>query len=106
MVSLSLCNDFGLTYPQTHPIIEESSIEMGEETCYTNIQRFFTRLRKVIKSVFLTLVVALGQDSLPLAMTKASVFLSHIIKGYGDKALPVPTAVSSIPNEEELVVFI
>ena len=24
-------------------------------------------------------------DSLPLAMTKASVFLSHIIKGYEDK---------------------
>ena len=45
-------------------------------------------------------------DSLPLAMTKASVFLSHIIKGYGDKDLPVPTAVSSIPNEEELVVLI
>ena len=45
-------------------------------------------------------------DSLPLAMTKASVFLSHIIKGYGDKALPEPTAVSSIPNEEELVVLI
>jgi hypothetical protein len=39
-------------------------------------------------------------------MTKASVFLSHIIKGYGDKALPEPTAVSSIPNEEELVVLI
>ena len=39
-------------------------------------------------------------------MTKASVFLSHIIKGYGDKDLPVPTAVSSIPNEEELVVLI
>ena len=35
-------------------------------------------------------------DSLPLAMTKASVFLSHIIKGYGDKD----------PNEEELVVLI
>ena len=34
-------------------------------------------------------------DSLPLAMTKASVFLS-----------PEPTAVSSIPNEEELVVLI
>ena len=45
-------------------------------------------------------------DSLPLAMTKASVFLSHIIKGYGDKPLPEPTAVSSIPNEEELVVLI
>ena len=44
-------------------------------------------------------------DSLPLAMTKASVFLS-IIKGYGDKPLPEPTAVSSIPNEEELVVLI
>jgi len=43
---------------------------------------------------------------LPLAMTKASVFLSHIIKGYGDKPLPEPTAVSSIPNEEELVVLI
>ena len=54
---------------------------------------------------FLTLVVAQA-DSLPLAMTKASVFLSHIIKGYGDKDLPVPTAVSSIPNEEELVVLI
>ena len=61
MVSLFLCNDFWLTYLQTHPIIEESSIEMGEETCYTNIRRFFTRLRKVIKLVFLTLVVALGQ---------------------------------------------
>ena len=46
------------------------------------------------------------QISLPLAMTKASVFLSHIIKGYGDKPLPEPTAVSSIPNEEELVVLI
>ena len=79
---------------------------MGEETCYTNIQRFFTRLRKVIKLVFLTLVVALGQILLPLAMTKASVFLSHIIKGYEDKPLPEPTAVSSIPNEEELVVLI
>ena len=45
-------------------------------------------------------------DSLPLAMTKASVFLSHIIKRYGDKPLPEPTAVSSIPNEEELVVLI
>lgn len=45
-------------------------------------------------------------DSLPLTMTKASVFLSHIIKGYGDKPLPEPTAVSSIPNEEELVVLI
>ena len=32
--------------------------------------------------------------------------LSHIIKGYGDKTLPEPTAVSSIPNEEELVVLI
>ena len=41
-------------------------------------------------------------DSLPLAMT----FLSHIIKGYEDKPLPEPTAVSSIPNEEELVVLI
>ena len=39
-------------------------------------------------------------------MTKASVFLSHIIKGYEDKPLPEPTAVSSIPNEEELVVLI
>ena len=39
-------------------------------------------------------------------MTKASLFLAHIIKGYGDKDLPVPTAVSSMPNEEELVVLI
>lgn len=44
--------------------------------------------------------------SLPDAMTKSSVFLAHIITNYGDKALPVPTAVSSIPNEEELVVLI
>ena len=40
MVPTTLCNDFHFTYPQTHLIIEESSIEMGEETCYTNIQRF------------------------------------------------------------------
>ena len=39
-------------------------------------------------------------------MMKSSVFLAHIITNYGDKDLPVPTAVSSIPNEEELVVFI
>ena len=44
--------------------------------------------------------------SIRAAMTKASVFLSHIIKRYGDKPLPEPTAVSSIPNEEELVVLI
>lgn len=44
--------------------------------------------------------------SLPDAMTKSSVFLGHIITNYGDKALPVPTAVSSILNEEELVVLI
>ena len=92
MVSPSLCNDFWLTSPQTHPIIEESSIEMGEETCY---QISFPDFGRSIRA-----------DSLPLAMTKASVFLSHIIKGYGDKPLPEPTAVSSIPNEEELVVLI
>lgn len=38
-------------------------------------------------------------------MMKSSVFLAHIITNYGDKDLPVPTAVSSIPNEEELVVL-
>ena len=44
--------------------------------------------------------------SVPLAMSQASVYLSLIIKGYEDKPLPEPTAVSSIPNEEELVVLI
>lgn len=39
-------------------------------------------------------------------MTESLVFLAHIITNYGDKDLPVPTAVSSVPNEEELVVFI
>ena len=39
-------------------------------------------------------------------MTKSSVFLAHIITNYGDKDLPVPTVVSSIPNEKELVVLI
>ena len=79
---------------------------MGEETCYTNIQRFFTRLREGYQISFPDFGRSIRADSLPLAMTKASVFLSHIIKGYGDKPLPEPTAVSSIPNEEELVVLI
>ena len=39
-------------------------------------------------------------------MTKSSVFLAYIIYYYVDQVLPDLTAVSSIPNEEELVVLI
>lgn len=78
---------------------------MGEETCYTNIQRF-SHDWEGYQISFPDFGRGIRADSLPLTMTKASVFLSHIIKGYGDKPLPEPTAVSSIPNEEELVVLI
>lgn len=105
MVPTTSCNDFHLTYPQTHSIIEESSIEMGEETCYTNIQRF-SHDWEGYQISFPDFGRGIRADSLPLTMTKASVFLSHIIKGYGDKPLSEPTAVSSVPNEEELVVLI
>ena len=54
---------------------------MGEETCYTNIQRFFTRLRKVIKLVFLTLVVALGQILCLLPWRKHLCFYHILLKG-------------------------
>ncbi|MDA3766369.1 hypothetical protein QK905_06445 [Streptococcus thermophilus] len=39
-------------------------------------------------------------------MTKSSVFLAYIIYYYVDQILPDLTAVSSIPNEKELVVLI
>ena len=39
-------------------------------------------------------------------MTKSSVFLAYIIYYYVDQVLPDLTAVSSIPNEKELVVLI
>ena len=39
-------------------------------------------------------------------MTKSSVFLAYIIYYYVDQVLPNLTAVSSIPNEKELVVLI
>lgn len=35
-------HNFRLTSLRTHLITEESSIELGEGTCYTNIQLFFT----------------------------------------------------------------
>ncbi len=74
---------------------------MGKGMLYEYPAIFHT-IEEGCKLVFLILVVALGQILLPLAMAKASVFLSHI-KGM-EIRLPEPTAVSSIPNEEELVV--
>ena len=106
MVSLSLCNNFWLTYPQTHPIIEGSSIEMGGRDMLYEYPAIFHTIEEGYQISFPDFGRSIRADSLPLAMTKASVFLAHIIKGYGDKTLPEPTAVSSIPNEEELVVLI
>ena len=56
----------------------------------------FTRLRKGYQISFPDFGRSIRADSLPVAMTKASVFLCTYYWGYGDKALPVPTAVSSI----------